>query len=116
MSDSTFKATCSCCKRKKDVLELATVRKTRQGSYNRAPSSVRGMVCRDCTNEAVASTRARRYVDGRVFGVVLNSTGFAGVSWSSACDHFGIDYSDLPRTEANARNHPDKFQNALDVK
>ena len=110
MSDNTYKRTCSCCKRKKDVLDLTLVRKFRSGSYNRGSSGVRGLACRDCTNEAVESTRAARYVDGMVFNFVLDTTGYGGVGWSSAADFFGIDYSDLPRTAANARNHPDQFQ------
>lgn len=106
-TESVFKATCSNCKRKKNVLDLITVTKRRNGSYNRAPSGTRGMVCRDCTNEAVDSKRIARYADGKLYGVYLNA---GGIMWSTACDHFGIDYSDLPKSFYDAERNPDQFK------
>lgn len=113
MTDSTIKATCSCCRRKKSILDLVTVSKRRSGSYNRASSKVRGMVCRDCTNQAVEGKRAIRYSDGFVRNINLDD---GDIRWSTACDQFGIDYSDLPRTYNDAQNNPLKFQTALEVK
>ena len=108
-TESTVKATCSCCKRRKSVLDLVTVSKRKMGSYNRAGSNGSGKVCRDCTNEAVESKRIARYLDGKLYGVYLNA---GGVMWSTACDHFGIDYSDLPKSHYDAERNPDQFKAA----
>ena len=106
-TESTVKATCSCCKRRKSVLDLVTVSKRKMGSYNRAGSNGSGKVCRDCTIVTVESWRALRYRDDRVWGVYINA---GGIMWSTACDHFGIDYSDLPKNHYCEQSFPARFK------
>jgi hypothetical protein len=106
MSDTTMKATCSCCKRKRSVLDLVSVSKRRSGSYNRAGSGGRGKVCRQCTIDAVRNTTEARYRDGLLWGVYLDDN---GIAWSDAADYFGIDWSDVPRTYYHAKRCPDQF-------
>lgn len=105
-TESTPKATCSCCKRRKPLLDLVTVSKRRSGSYNRAGSRGRGKVCRQCTMEAVQFTIEARYRDGLLWNVCLDD---GGVAWSDAADYFGIDWSEVPRNYYHGKRHPDLF-------
>lgn len=94
-TNTTPKTRCNNCRKNRPWNEVTTTNRRRAGSYNRGGSSCDTTVCKSCCEQAIYWTRHYRF-DGEA--VVSANTLDGEITWSTACDHFGLEWrSDLPK-------------------
>ena len=98
-TNTTPKTRCNNCRKNRPFDEVTETHRRRAGSYNRAGSGCYTNVCKTCCEEAIYWTRQNRF-NGEA--VVSANTLDDEITWSSACDHFGLEWrSDLPKNEGD---------------
>lgn len=104
-TEKIAKVRCNVCRKLRPWNEVIETHRRRSGSYNRAGSGCTTNVCKTCCEDALYWTRQNRF-DGEA--VVSANTLDGEISWSTACDHFGLEWrEDLPK---NAADQQDRFE------
>lgn len=97
-TETTAKVRCAQCRKNRPWNEVTSTTRRRSGSYNRGGSSCDTTACKSCCEEALHWARFNRFRDGKVWGIYLDGE----ITWSSACDHFGLEWrNDLPKNPSD---------------
>lgn len=98
-TNTTPKTRCNVCRKNRPWDQVTTTNRRRSGSYNRGGSACETNVCKSCCEEAIYWTRQNRF-NGEA--VVSANTLDGEITWSTACDHFGLEWrSDLPKNASD---------------
>lgn len=98
-TNTTPKTRCNVCRKNRPWDQVTETHRRRAGSYNRGGSGCYTNVCKTCCEDAIKWTRHYRF-DGEA--VISANTLDGEITWSTACDHFGLEWrSDLPKNSAD---------------